>query len=101
MNGDKKKLLWIAIAAVALIAVVLMPTPEGLTPEGKNVLGIVLFALIIWITDAFPVGISAFAILFLIPVLGILSIGDTFKGFISTVIFFVIAMDNTSYFLID
>lgn len=91
MNGDKKKLLWIAIAAVALIAVVLMPTPEGLTPEGKNVLGIVLFALIIWITDAFPVGISAFAILFLIPVLGILSIGDTFKGFISTVIFFVIA----------
>jgi len=91
MSTVAKKWLWLLIAVIAMVVVVMLPAPKGLTMEGKNILGIILFALILWASDALPLGVSAFAIILLIPVLGIMPTGDTFKAFISPVIFFVIA----------
>ncbi|MDU4959470.1 MAG: DASS family sodium-coupled anion symporter [Sporomusaceae bacterium] len=47
------------LGAAALIAVLLLPTPEGLPAAGKVMLGILLFSVIIWMTDCVSYPTSA------------------------------------------
>lgn len=61
----------IAAAFVLMIGVMLMPTPEGLSVAGHRVLAVLLFAVIMWMTESMPYGESAIAlILFIILALG-------------------------------
>lgn len=52
------------VAAWLLFAFVLfvMPLPAGMTQESKKVLAVLLWAVIIWVTEAMPVGASGLAI---------------------------------------
>lgn len=56
---------WIIFAAVLF----LMPVPQGMTPEAKKVLAVLLWAVIIWVTEAMPVGAAGL----LIPALLVIS----------------------------
>lgn len=47
------------IGFLALIAVLLMPTPAGLPVAGKVMLGILLFSVIVWMTDSVSYPVSA------------------------------------------
>lgn len=47
------------IGFLALIAVLLMPTPDGLPAAGKAMLGILLFSVIVWMTDCISYPTSA------------------------------------------
>lgn len=47
------------IAAVVMAAIVLMPTPAGMTVAGQRVLGILCFAVITWISEAVSYPVSA------------------------------------------
>jgi anion transporter len=47
---------------IALIAVCAMPTPEGLPVAGKRMLAILLFSVIVWITDSISYPVSAVVI---------------------------------------
>jgi di/tricarboxylate transporter len=49
--------LWFALAA--LIVVCLMPTPPGLPLSGQYMLGVLLFAVILWGTEAVDYAVSA------------------------------------------
>lgn len=49
--------LWVAFAA--LIVVILLPPAEGLPVAGKYMLGVLLFAVIVWMTEAVDYAISA------------------------------------------
>jgi len=51
------------IGAVALIVVNLLPTPEGLPVAGQRMLAILLFSVIVWITDSISYPSSAGVIL--------------------------------------
>jgi len=53
----KKYGLWVAL--LVLIAVLLMPTPAGLTVAGHRMLGVLLFAVIVWITEAVSYPVSS------------------------------------------
>jgi solute carrier family 13 (sodium-dependent dicarboxylate transporter), member 2/3/5 len=46
----------------------LMPLPEGLSPAGKSVLAIIVWASAMWVSEAMPVGITGIAIPFLLIV---------------------------------
>ena len=46
-----------------------MPTPQGLSPAGKACLAVVLWACVMWVSEAIPVGISGL----LIPMLLVMS----------------------------
>ncbi len=52
--------LFIALAALALIA--LMPAQQGLPVAGQYMIGILVFAVIIWMTEAVSYPVSAFVI---------------------------------------
>jgi len=54
---------WGLIAAVAaMIVVLLLPTPTGLPVAGHRMLAILLFAVIIWMTEAIDYAVSAIVI---------------------------------------
>ena len=49
----------LAAAALALLAVVLMPAPAGLSVAGQRVLAVLAFAIVVWITEAVSYPVSA------------------------------------------
>jgi anion transporter len=51
------------IGSIALIVVNLLPTPDGLPVAGKRMLAILLFSVIVWITDSISYPSSAAVIL--------------------------------------
>lgn len=53
----------------ALLVVISLPTPEGLTIAGHRMLGILLFSIIVWMTDAISYPVSAAVIMALMAFL--------------------------------
>lgn len=51
------------LAVLAMAAVYLLPTPPGLPVEGHRLLGILVFAVLIWMTEGVSYPVSAFAIM--------------------------------------
>jgi anion transporter len=52
----------ILLAVAALVAVLLLPTPEGLTTAGQRMLAVLAFAVIVWMTEAIDYAVSAIVI---------------------------------------
>ena len=57
------------IAFIALLVVISLPTPEGLPIAGHRMLGILLFSIIVWMTDAISYPVSAAVIMALMAFL--------------------------------
>ncbi|MCL6477193.1 MAG: DASS family sodium-coupled anion symporter [Peptococcaceae bacterium] len=53
----KKK--WLLLAFFLIVAIFIMPTPEGLTESGKYALGLWLFIIICFVTEALPLPLTA------------------------------------------
>ncbi|WKY46781.1 SLC13 family permease [Eubacteriaceae bacterium ES3] len=89
---SKKQILGMALGIIVLIAFYLLPVPEGLTSNGMITVGLLLFFLIMLITEALPVGVTCFLCLALLPTLGITkNLGSALSGFTNTILFFVLA----------
>ena len=58
-------------AGIALfLAVLWMPRPEGLTPEGQKALAVMVMAVVFWATEALPIAVTGLAGVVLLIVLG-------------------------------
>jgi len=57
------------IGSIALIVVNLLPTPAGLPVAGKRMVAVLLFAIIVWITDSISYPVSAAVIMALMAFL--------------------------------
>lgn len=92
MNKTTKKHA-LALAAVALILIVtyFLPTPENMTAAAKNLIGIIVGALIIWLTEALPFPISAGYLIIMPSIMGVTSFGQSVTDSMTSVILFVIA----------
>ena len=81
------------LAAVAAGAVLLaLPAPAGLPPLGQRAGALFAVALILWVTEAVPIAITALLAIVLQPILGVAPLGTAFTNFISPVFFFVLVM---------
>jgi anion transporter len=58
------KPLHIAIGVLFMFAIALMPQIAGLSAAGQKMLGVLAFAVYVWITEAMPYPVSAIAICF-------------------------------------
>ena len=73
--AQSKQPSWIAgnwglvLAVAALIAVLLLPTPDGLPGAGHRMLAILAFAVIVWMTEAIDYAVSAIVIAVLMAIL--------------------------------
>ena len=52
----------VLLAVAALVAVLLLPTPEGLSVAGQRMLAMLAFAVIVWMTEALDYAVSAVVI---------------------------------------
>jgi len=85
-----KNIAALVIAALVLIIFYFIPTPEGLTHSGQLMIGILLMAAILWITEAIPLPVTGLLIMFLQPMLGIMKSKDVFSSFGNEAVFFLI-----------
>jgi len=58
-KGIKKGLIWFGIGLLICMIILLLPTPEGLSPEGHRFLSLMILILILWVSEAIPIGITA------------------------------------------
>ena len=86
-----KRTLGLAAAGLLILIMFFLPTPEGLTGEGKMSLVIMVAGIIVWITEALPQCISAMFLMMLLPYFGLLSFNETCQNFMSGTFFFLMA----------
>lgn len=86
------RLLDIGIAIIILIIFYFLPVnQEALPIQGKMALGLLVAAVYLWVTEPIPMGVTALAAMVLMPVFGVLNYAEVWTGWISSVIFFVLA----------
>src|SRR2546430_17369117 len=59
----------VLLAVAALVAVIWLPTPEGLSIAGQRMLAVLAFAVIVWMTEALDYAVSAIVIAALMALL--------------------------------
>lgn len=93
MNGrQSKQNIGLIIGIAILILTALLPAPAGLSVAGKNSIGLLVSGIVMWVTEALPLAISAMMLMILLPFYGVTpQLSDVFKDFVSPVIFFIIA----------
>ena len=73
---------FIAAWAVFFAVLYVMPLPEGMTPMGKKVLAVMLWAILIWMSEAMPAGAAGMAVPALLVVSGAeAKLGQALDGF--------------------
>ena len=87
---NPKDIFFILIAFLILAIFYFIPTPEGLTFSGKVMIGILLMAAILWITEPIPLAVTGLLIMILQPILHILPANEVFSSFGNQAVFFLI-----------
>lgn len=86
-----KKWLSIVVAFALLFLVGFLWTPpEGLSPEGQRALGIALFAIVVWFTQAMSDAVSGIFIVFLLAVTGAVSLSGSLSGYSNTSLWLIV-----------
>lgn len=81
------------VAALATGALLLaLPAPDGLPPIGQRAAALFVVAIVLWVTEALPIAITALLAVVLQPMLGLAPLGTAFTSFMSPVFFFVMVM---------
>lgn len=89
--SNLRKAAFFAGAVAILLIAWIIPSPEGLSVSGKMALGILAASVFLWVTQPIPIAVTALLAMACMPLLGVLSPKDVWAGFISSVIFFVMA----------
>jgi anion transporter len=91
MTMERKKLFALLGAFAALAAILwLTPTVKGLSPQGKASLGVAVFAIIVWVTQALEDAISGLLIVFLLAALNATSLTAAFGGYANTALWLIV-----------
>jgi sodium-dependent dicarboxylate transporter 2/3/5 len=93
MEGCKTKLsfktLGIPLAILAFILVMLVPL-KGLSYSGHAAIALLIFAIIMWASEAQHLAVTSLILLFLQPILGITSFNNAVIGFANPILFLMI-----------
>lgn len=80
-------------AFLIFLIFIFLPPFAGLSAQGQKVLAIVVLAIVLWATEALPVGISSLIILILLAATkSVSSINDIFHGFRSPILYFLVGV---------
>lgn len=88
--GSRKNIFFIILAFMFVVLAYLLPSPDGLSHNGQVMLGILIMAAILWITEAIPLPVTGLLIMITQPLLGAVSASDVFTSFGNQAVFFLI-----------
>jgi sodium-dependent dicarboxylate transporter 2/3/5 len=81
------------LAALAVgVLVLAVPAPAGLPPAGQRTAALFAAALVLWVTEAVPIAITAVLAVVAQPLLGVAPLGAAVTSFMTPIFFFVLAM---------
>jgi len=83
------KNLGMPLAIIAFIVVMLIPL-NGLSYSGHAALALLVFAIIMWATEAVHLAVTSLIILFIQPIIGVESFNNAVIGFANPIIFLMI-----------
>lgn len=87
-----KQKWWAILLAFACLGAIVWLTPAvpGLKAEGKAALGVGVFAIIVWVTQAVDDALSGILIVFLLAVLKATSLSNAFGGYANTALWLIV-----------
>ena len=88
--SNRKNVFFILLAFLVVVVSYFFPTPEGLPHSGQVMIGILLMAAILWITEAIPLAVTGLLIMIMQPLLGIIPSAEVFSSFGNQAVFFLI-----------
>jgi DASS family divalent anion:Na+ symporter len=92
MGSARALVLTLALIAFTT-ALILLPTPAGMTREGHRVLAVVALAIGLWATEALPAGVTAMVVVVALVLTGATpSVRDALSGFAEPVAYFLLAV---------
>lgn len=74
----KQRYIYLAIAAVILFAIKLIPAPEGLEQSAMTLMAIMVTVVFLWVTEPIPHALSALLLPILISFLNVAKFNDVF-----------------------
>jgi solute carrier family 13 (sodium-dependent dicarboxylate transporter), member 2/3/5 len=87
---DRRALTWITCALLIYISALATPPIAGLSHAGQAVLGVALAGVVLWASEAVPLGFAAIFVLVLLGTTPTVAGSATFGGFAAPVVFFLI-----------
>lgn len=88
MNINLK--IWgIPLATLAFVIVMLIPM-NGLSYSGHAAIALLIFAIVMWVTEALHLAVTSLILLFIQPIIGVAGFGDAVIGFANPIIFLMI-----------
>jgi len=91
-SASRSATLALVAAVVVGALLVAAPLPGGPAPAAQRAGALLVVALILWVSEAVPIAVTALLVLVLQPMLGLAPLGAAFASFMSPVFFFVLAM---------
>lgn len=74
MNNNNQNTFIIIFSLLVLAGILIAPTPEGLSIEGKNAIGIFVMAIILWVSGALSV--TGLFVIALLPLLDVMKVDE-------------------------
>jgi sodium-dependent dicarboxylate transporter 2/3/5 len=91
LKTRKNRDIFFIILAFSIVAIFyLAPNPAGLTHNGQVMIGILIMAAILWITEPIPLAVTGLLIMIMQPILHVLPPADVFSSFGNQAVFFLI-----------
>lgn len=90
MEKFNYKNLLLSIGILLFLVLLFIPTPDGLSLEGKRALAIFVLALSLWVTNTLPLAITSILGIALIPLFKVMSAAETFAIFGNRAVFFIL-----------
>jgi sodium-dependent dicarboxylate transporter 2/3/5 len=88
---NQRRKLSLSVACIVLYALLInLPVPATLPPAGQRALALAVVAVIAWVFELIPIGISSPLFVMLMPLLGIVSSRDAMSNFMSPTAIFVL-----------
>jgi len=82
----------ILISFLAIAVFYIIPPPSGLSHEGWLMIGILVMAIILWITTPIPIAVTGLLIMVMQPLLGVEAAEDVFHSFGNQAVFFLVGV---------
>lgn len=86
----RRRAILIGLALVLCAAVIVLPTPDGLTREGQNAIAVFVLCFVLWVTQPLPLAVTSLFAIVLLPLLRVIPPTRAFALFGSPVIFFIL-----------
>lgn len=96
-----RKYFWLVFVVAFYMILSSMTPPQGLTQQGWNAIIFMICAIIVWVSEFIPIGISSCVLLFIPGFLGIQSTGIILQNFGISTVFFMLSSGVIAKAFID